>query len=278
MTPSPANQDLPEWFNLNAFNATLQAFPEFAQLAGVDRVNNCQTARQAAAAYLKYSADFPGFDRDVIVPQSARRFQALEPDTSQIQPSASMDPPPIEKIANGTNAGLRPVVTIKGVRVMPDGSINENICTASFISRNWMATAGHCLEAEDPAHPTADISNSKDLFGGNGDVFDPNSPTLKLNGRQVPYFVTFYNPDGTPFVSPFALPGPRTLFRYQTIQYLNPSYKGFFGQRTFEDDFALLYISDADDNRLHADPSPPPGLEAPWLRIMETGLANPPGA
>jgi len=144
----------------------------------------------------------------------------------------------VEKIRGGSPDLLAPVVGIDG----PQGG-----CTATFIGRNWLMTAAHCLQTEpgfvptDPAHESA-------------------AKVHKWYRWSVIRYGQFGVPNGTPQT-------------FDMLQYMDPRYIGFrdpVTDRTLAGafhDFALLYVGDWQDNRLSNNVPNPAVFAEPYMRI-----------
>ena len=153
----------PELYMLSAINHKLDAYPGLAVAVGLDTVSNCDDARRYVEAYTAYALDNPGFaaeEQGVPLPEG-------EPEPSHSGPPETQ----IQKIANGTNAADDPIVRLEfpiwpqtddQKRSQPGdaswgtdaaGNVDPEsdprgktvTCTGTFINRNWIVTAAHCL-------------------------------------------------------------------------------------------------------------------------------------
>lgn len=138
--PSSPTVEGREPYVLSAIQLKLTDYPEFATEIGVQSVSNCAEARSFMQKYQEYSAEHPGFDFGQSMPPLE---DIPEPDTDL--------PPMVEtnKIRNG-DVGFfghgwpnEPVVHLRRGPVAPE--IGPTDCTGTFIAKNWITTAAHCL-------------------------------------------------------------------------------------------------------------------------------------
>jgi len=146
---------------LSAMNHKLAAYPEFAQAIGLELVSDCESANQFMSGYAAYSAEHVDFDaREPLPPGS----------DVELPPPPSLPPPgadgEISKIAGGEEGIVNhPVVNIgfstcsshscqradeswiikrPGEADIDLRHFNE-VCTGTFIAKNWILTAAHCI-------------------------------------------------------------------------------------------------------------------------------------
>jgi hypothetical protein len=130
-----------ELYVLSAMRKKLRDYPEFATESGIGAVTNCEEARAFKESYERYSEAHPGFDAN----------QELGPPPDVLaDPDGAMPTLEVGKILNGQppspELGAYPLSAV--VRLVPiDGprSHGGGICTGTFIAKNWIVTAAHCL-------------------------------------------------------------------------------------------------------------------------------------
>ena len=146
-------------FVLSAMNHKLQTYPEFAQAIGLELVSDCESAARYSSGYEAYSAEHVDFDADEPLPPSSE----VEPSPPSGPPSA---PEEVQKIAGGEdgivnhpivnisfktcsmgncpNADTSWIVTVPGSTPV-DLRRHPSNCTGTFIAKNWILTAAHCV-------------------------------------------------------------------------------------------------------------------------------------
>lgn len=147
------NIDDREMYVVSAINRKLRYYPEFANAIGIHSVTDCASARAFAAGYEQYQTEHPHFD--ALQPRAAiPNLPPLPP-----QPAQTVTVP---KIFNGSFPGTfnyphNPIVSLiwpRRIFTLSDDNIDVAICSGTFIGKNFIATAAHCLErvhiAEDP--------------------------------------------------------------------------------------------------------------------------------
>ena len=223
--------EVPSWYNARGINAKLKYYPDLAARLGRDHIATCADGHDYDVAYEQYSAEHPGFDSDQPI-----EFEPRAPLPDQM-PAAESE----EKIAFGDIHPFAPVVQIQTTYRGTSSS-----CTGTFIAKNWIATAAHCLNIGEGPGVKADNAYYRFTI-----VW---SDALGHVGRQVTI----------PYV----------------LQYLSPNYRGDFGQalppKPRGGDFALLNVPEYYNSSLAlsapdggdfmllsmADSAPPPSSEA----------------
>jgi hypothetical protein len=142
---SPAGSIQPEFYQLSAINHKLRSFPELSAAIGVDSVSDCDSARRFWSGYAEYAWAHPGFDNDQ---ELAPMPEDDSPPPAQ-EPSGAMETP---KIFNGTAEANNPIVQLMfafsstpGDPAFNDLRGNFGSCTGTFIAKNWILTAAHCM-------------------------------------------------------------------------------------------------------------------------------------
>lgn len=135
----------PEIYMVSAMNNKLRAFPELAAYVGLEQVSDCASARQFVDGLVAYGHDHPGFDGK----------QPLDPTpvTLPAAPPPETEPPSeVGKIFNGVEGTNKPVVRLDfrfatTAPGKPTHAYSNKLvhCSGTFISKNWILTAAHCV-------------------------------------------------------------------------------------------------------------------------------------
>jgi hypothetical protein len=153
-SPDPS----PFVFVVSALNHKLAQYPDFAAFAGLDTVSECDGANHFMEAYREYEREHPSFDADEPLGDSPD----VEPPPPPIEPVGDSE---ISKIAGVTGPSVNyPVVqltyqTCKPVNGKPSCSQADSSwivrgndyrnwhesCSGTFIAKNWILTAAHCM-------------------------------------------------------------------------------------------------------------------------------------
>ena len=224
-----------EWYSVTAMNNKLRHFPEFAAVAPMQSVSNCEQARAFFKSYVEYNELYPNFDRD----------EPLDGPELPRPADPPFAPAEVTKIKNGTGDKLLPVVGITN---------SQWGCTGTFIAKNWLMTAAHCLRT------------ASGFVKGTSPEAD-----AKIHS-WTSYTVSFAGPGGV--VTGDVRTYPRTL------QWLDPRHIGF-QTADFQTayDFALLYFHEDYDGSLPNNLPGQTGSNVPYLRVslslsLNTGAAT----
>jgi hypothetical protein len=152
----------PGTYVLSAMNHKLDRYPAFAEAFGAKDVSDCAGAVRFETAYAEYLQAHPGFDADEPLPPSPEGEAAALPD--EVFERAERE---VQKIGGvlGTNVDDS-IVKIqfdscsthqhKNGKFCPNADSSwivngtdlrkdSTICSGTFISRDWILTAAHCI-------------------------------------------------------------------------------------------------------------------------------------
>jgi hypothetical protein len=218
-------EQVPSWFNVAGINAKLKQYPRLAEAYGKSVVSSCDDAKDYVVAYQDFSAKNPGFDLD-------QAFIERRP-----PPLPDSTPPEVSevKISGGNLKAFAPVVELETVQ-----GTRTKICTGSFIAKNWILTAAHCLNI------------------GTG-------PTPKADNAYYRYLIKWSDNAGLV---------RRSMSVPWVLQFVSPSYTGDYGDKLptvgIGTDFAVLYVGKQYDGFL-----PPGGPDqTDFLRLSLAGFAT----
>jgi hypothetical protein len=141
-TPQGKPYVQPEWYSLSAINNKLRHFPSMAAEIGMQpTVSDCAGARQFVRRYDAYWNVHPHFDaREPI------ELPAFPPHTPPPAPR-----PEVAKVFNGLPLQEDPVIEYVIVNTNPANlGLVTGGCTGTFIAKNWIATAAHCMALAAP--------------------------------------------------------------------------------------------------------------------------------
>jgi hypothetical protein len=259
-----------EIYALSAMNRKLLHFPDFAAQVEIESVSDCAGARSFMTSYRQYSAIHPGFDaheRHSPLP-SIPDLPPQPPTEDGSEPKVFGGAPPTATLAQPHDPIVQ-ITTSRNVHGLK-GDSPESFCSGTFIAKNWIATAAHCLVDVDPLC--------------NANISDPtctlSAPIEKLFG-YTNFTVGWVDQTGSMISAPGARvtrPGdnvlqiPDDLWLGSTGGEGTLDTSGGIGMFTFsgasEHDFALLYL-----NEHSWDPYlPPNGDDGAAMRLS----ANPP--
>jgi hypothetical protein len=143
----PDGSSTPELYVLYAMNEKLRQFPEFASAVGLEVVSSCEDARGFVEKYAAYYREHPAFDADETLGEMPSG------DTGR-PPAAEPGGTTTSKIFNGQIAFNDPIIEIvtsipsdipSSTRQLWADVPDNELCTATFINKNWLLTAAHCL-------------------------------------------------------------------------------------------------------------------------------------
>jgi hypothetical protein len=152
---------------VSAMNHKLATYPDFAAAVGLQQVSECDGANQFVAGYRDYSREHPGFDADEPLPPSPEgedeapieEHDVPVPDVSKIggvNPAVFDTDHAVVRIDFDTCTKRRPGgarcpaagsswIVAPGTPRETDLRRSGTSCTGTFISKNWILTAAHCI-------------------------------------------------------------------------------------------------------------------------------------
>jgi hypothetical protein len=203
-----------EVYVLSAIRKKLRDYPDLALEWANPAPASCDEARAFRASYEQYSNDHPGFDAD----------QPLGPPPEPLgEPDGSLPQLEIDKIQNGQTPlpelGAYPRSSVVRLTALAGpNSVPLGTCTGTFIAKNWIVTAAHCLSITRAQSIPSQNVVAGDLYGYARWKID----WADANG----------NPVGLATVA---------AIDEDILQHPDPRYTGI--PTEFRFDFALLYLN-----------------------------------
>ena len=224
--PSANGEPVPaEWYQVPAMNNKLRHFPDFARVAPVTSVTNCAEARLFYDSYYDYSQTHPGFDQD----------EATEPSTLPPVPEPEIVDGVVDKIEHGTGGQFFPVVGLTNTI--------GGFCTGTFIAKNYVLTAAHCMSTA-PGYVRTKDPESK----------------AKVH-TWYDYLISYAGTSGVVTSPPQDYP--------QVLQTIDPHYIGFRAgaHDAHAFDAAVLYVHPQYDFILPDNDGQQHGISVPYMRL-----------
>lgn len=246
----PAGPTHPEYefYVLPAIQNKLKHYPALASEYGRTSVSTCDEARSFMSAFHSFRQSHPAFDA----------HEALDlPHVTPPRPPGFTPDLQITKLLNAQVESNSPVVRLcsnRGTtaRCDPNDPANAgDLCTGTFIAKNWIATAAHCMG-----------------FGLGLDIFNPEAGGVPLpdGGFEIvpsgawhgwyPWTIAWTDGSGSPIPPGATLPDNGSVAAELTtlaLQYPDDRWMGSTGLTTQDNaayDFALLYLPTDENDHL----------------------------
>lgn len=229
---APDGQTEPELYMLTGMNNKLARFPDFATYFGAEHVTDCAGARGFMRAYRDYFVAHPRFDAQQPLGTILR---------PQVAPPATPAKVERQKMANGDNSMNNPVVKLQFTRA--NGAVDT--CSGTFIAKNWILTAAHCMTVTAVDHCLKPTDNEVNPDTCTPNWFNWSNWDITFPFSSVPVrfgAVVYVHPDWT---------GRDLSMNLDLIEHPTTDQEEAIRAVTSNDDLALLYIGD--DSSLPGD-------------------------
>jgi hypothetical protein len=246
-----------EWYIPDAINSKLKQYPDFAQTIGMRSVTDCAGARAYTIGYAKYSQAHPNFDFHQVIDRL--------PTLSHPPNPLNVEPLQVQKVLNGFPLQVAPVVRISNLGFPVTCLTGPNAgqkkcaagCTGTFIAKNWIVTAGHCLGPDDQGVLPTGAFDSTGLPQTNPDAGFPANLVLD---DWVRWRIRWADANGNGIPSDAGVAGQNVAAQMDVwaFQIVDPRWVGYsnvmIGDQSDAWDFGLLYIPSDYDVSLPASP------------------------